>query len=78
MNENDLDLDSLVLLHLLQICYSSAAVVDVCVVAAAVDVVIGAVVDAAAFLKTFPTDCPGLLHSLIQTLQHLMWHYEFE
>lgn len=76
---NELDLGSHVPLHLLQVCCSSVAVVDVCVVAAAaVGVAFGVVADAAAFLKTFPTDYQGLLHSLYLTQQHLMWHYEFE
>lgn len=80
VNGNELDLGSLVLLHQSPVCCSSAAaVVDVCVVvAAAVDAVIGVVADAAAFLKTFPTDCPNLLRSLFLIPQRLLLHYEFE
>lgn len=79
VNGNEPDLGSLVLLHQSPVCCPSAAAVDVCVVvAAAVDAAIGVVADAAAFLKTFPTDCPNLLHSLFLILQRLLLHYEFE
>lgn len=79
---NGFDQSSLVLLLLSQFgCSSVAVVVDVCVAVAAAVVVVDvvgvaaadAVVDAAAAavsLGTSPTDCPDLLHFLLQTRQH--------
>lgn len=81
---NGFDQSFLVLLLLRPFyCSSVVVAVDVCVVAvagavgaaaaAAVDAAAAAVVvdvAAAVFLGTSPTDCPNLLHFLLQTLQH--------